>query len=84
MMNNFNLPMDDEMVLKVIKAVPILAQKVTDNGELFDIDFNKVGLPKTQNKDNRVLTQRRMVILGWSKVIERELTKSEQDQPKSD
>ena len=78
MINNFNVPMDDDLVLKVIKAVPVLARKVKDQGELFDIDFNKVGLPVTKNKDHRVLTQRRMVILGHSKVIERELAKSEQ------
>jgi len=34
--------MDDEIILKVIKAIPILAQKFEDRGELFD--FNKVGL----------------------------------------
>jgi hypothetical protein len=70
-MNKFKVDFNDYERFDFVEAIPKLAKKLGEKGELTEKDYDLARLPKTDNKDDKVLNRRRFVILSSINVTQR-------------
>jgi transposase len=66
----------------IMDAIPTLSEKFQNQGELFDEDFDEVGIKETTKKDHLVTNRRRSIILTSKGYICRQMTKKLNDMVK--